>query len=106
MRILFSPQRSDVEQPAVEVAGDVLTINAEVLDFSPLEEGDTLPAEATGSPWIVGAVTRAGGDVQVTLRLPHGATAPEETRFPQPADVVSGPVPLPPYNAPEEPAND
>ncbi len=67
-----------------------------------------MPAMAISTPWILGEVSRIGGVVNITLCLPHGANAPEETRFPAaydvPMTVVDGQVPLPPYDAP--PADD
>lgn len=95
MLIKFSPVRSDDAQPVLSVAGDVLTVNGDAFDFSPLTEGATVQAFA-------GVVTRAGGVVEVTILLPHGANAPQETRFPAPVLVESGPVPLPPYDVVQE----
>ncbi|MNJ40967.1 Caudovirales tail fiber assembly protein [compost metagenome] len=89
------PVRSDTEL-AVTKAGDTLVINGVALDFSRLEEGSTLDAEAVGSDWIVQAVERVNGNLAVTLRLPHAANAPEIARFP--VDIINpadGPVHLP-----------
>jgi hypothetical protein len=98
MIINLSPQRRD-DQLAVSKAGDVLTIDGEVYDFGPLAEGDTLPRDGHGCDWIVGDVTRTDGQIVLTLVLPHGPTAPEETRFPQPLiDVPDGPLALPAYD--------
>ena len=97
MQIILSPQfRPD--RLSVSKAGDVLTINEYTLDFAPLLEGATLPAGATGCPWIKGPVTRTGGVVQMTMVLPHGPYAPYETRFPEPITVTEdGPIALPDY---------
>jgi hypothetical protein len=101
MIFILSPTRMD-EVLAASVAGDVLTLNGEPLDFSPLPAGATLPREAIDSPWIAGDVTRAmDGTLTVPLILPHGANAPHETRFPAPITINSGAVPLPPYDAEE-----
>jgi hypothetical protein len=52
--------------------------------------------------WIVGTPEKVDGVWQVMLILPHGARAPEETLFPAPIGMAKdGPVPLPPYDAPE-----
>jgi hypothetical protein len=54
--------------------------------------------------WITGDVSRVSGEICLSLLLPHGANAPEETRFPAaysiPLIIADGPVPLPPYDAP------
>ena len=110
MHITLSPTRRD-ETLTVSRNGDTLTLNGEEFDFGPLEEGETLPADAIDSPWITGDVTRTDGVLHLTLRLPHGANAPEETRFPEPiSDPPDGEVALPPYEIedpePEEPEDD
>ena len=110
MKITLSPTRRD-ETLTASKAGDKLTLNGEEFDFGPLEEGETLPADAIDSPWIAGDVTRTDGVLHITLRLPHGANAPEETRFPEPIiDPPDGEIDLPPYEIedpePEEPEDD
>ena len=97
MQITLSPQ-SWPDRLSVSKSGDVLTINEYTLDFEPLLEGATLPAGATGCPWIRGPVTRTGGEIHMTLRLPHGPNAPHDTRFPEPITVTEdGPIALPDY---------
>ena len=101
MHIKLSPIRTDRTLLASR-SGDTLTINGETFDFAPLEEGETLPADAIDSPWIVGDVTRTDGALHITLRLPHGANAPEETRFPEPViDPPDGEIALPMHSLPE-----
>ena len=101
MIINLSPQRRDDAQPIVSVQGDTITINGEAFDFSQIGEGDTLPREAVDSEWIAGPVERKDGQIELTLILPHGYPAPEETKFPQPINAGDGPVQLPPYKEPE-----
>ena len=97
MKLTFSPVRMDITLTAT-VAGDVLVLNGEALDFGPLPAGAILPRDAIDSPWIVGDVTRgAAGVLTVPLILPHGANAPHETLFPAPIDAGDGPVNLPAY---------
>lgn len=104
MKIILSPVRMDTEL-TVSKSGDTLTINGEAFDFSGVPNGATLPREAIACYWIAGPVERDNkGILTVPLILPHGANAPEETRFPKPLeDVADGPVSLPPYNIEEEP---
>jgi hypothetical protein len=95
MILTLSPVRMD-ETLTASVAGDVLTLNGTELDFGPLANGATLPRAAVDNPWIAGDVSRAmDGVLTVPLTLPHGADAPEATRFPDPLTVTSGAVPLP-----------
>ncbi|WP_305956101.1 tail fiber assembly protein [Pseudomonas sp. DG56-2] len=95
MIIKLSPVRSDAELSVIK-AGDTLTINGLMLDFSRLEDGSTLPAEAIGTESITQAVERINGNLNLMLTLPHAADAPDFARFPvdihSPAD---GPVQLP-----------
>ncbi|WP_295530200.1 hypothetical protein [uncultured Thioclava sp.] len=97
MKINLSPVRLDTLLE-LSVAGDMLTLNGETLDLSAIPEGATLPADAVMSDWVVGPVTRINGELSLTLRLPCGPDAPEETRFPQPITVTEdGPIMLPAY---------
>lgn len=97
MHITLSPVRSDMPL-RLERHGDTLVFNGESLDLSPIPDGATLPAAATGCPWIAGDVDRRDGALHLTLVLPHGADAPPETLFPAPLMLVAdGPVALPPY---------
>jgi hypothetical protein len=103
MILPLSPVRMG-ETLEASIAGDVLTLNEVALDFLPLPAGATLPRAAIDNPWIAGDVTRAmDGTLTVPLILPHGANAPEETRFPAPITINSGDVPLPPYDTKEAP---
>lgn len=102
MKIKLSPVFKDTAPLSAQVAGDVITINGEVYDFTPLKEGETLPSEALPDGVFASSVERIDGDIHLTLVLPHAVTAPEETRFPAAysvaMDVVSGEVPVPPYD--------
>jgi len=98
MHLTFAPVRSDTAF-SVERQGDALVIDGEVFDFSSLGEGDLLPSGAISGSYFVGDVRRVSGQIHATLRLPHGANAPDETRFPAPVIVTqNGPVSLPPFN--------
>lgn len=103
MKINFSPVRMD-EQLMVDREGDLLYVNGDVVDLSPLLEGASLPATAIQCKWFSDWVQRENGELELTLILPHGPTAAESTRFPQPIVVdYDGTVDIPPYdiNLPE-----
>jgi len=102
MILTFSPVRMD-ETLTASVSGQVLTLNDGALDFSPLPAGATLPRDAIDNPWIAGDVTRApDGTLTVPLILPHGANAPDETRYPEPITINSGSASLPPHSIAED----
>ncbi|MFC5736953.1 hypothetical protein [Sinirhodobacter huangdaonensis] len=89
--ITLSPMRRD-DMLTVSVAGDVLVLNGEALDLGTYTADPDAPHD-----WIVGQPVQDTGVWNVTLILPHGADAPEATRFPQPIAVTAdGPVQLPP----------
>ena len=106
MRINLSPVRLD-EQLLLDVEGDVIMANGEEFDFSPLPDGATLPRPAILSDWFTGDVSRIDGELHLTIRLPWGANAPEETRFPVPIVVAEdGSVELPLYDIEPEVVED
>lgn len=101
MHITLSPVRADLPL-TLHRAGDVLTVNGEIFDLSGIPEGATLPREAVSSDWLASDITRVGGALQLTILLPHGANAPEETRHPASLLLTTnGPVALPPYDTEE-----
>lgn len=103
MKIRFSPARMD-DPVSGHVDGDIITLAGVAIDLSPLNEGATLPHGAILNHYVVGDVERISGDIFLTLICPHGANAPDETRFPSGdyIDVV-GEIPFPVYDvAPKE----
>lgn len=88
MIIKLSPVRSD-DSLSVEKIGDTLKLNGATLDFGPLQEGSTLPAGAIGCVWIDRPVERINSDLVLTITMPHGADASEQSRFP--ADIINPP---------------
>jgi hypothetical protein len=101
MQITFSPMRRDGPLE-LSRSGDTLLVNGEAFDFSPLPEGATLPRAAIASDLFAGPVERADGTLSLTLVLPHGARAPQETLFPAPLTLTGdGPVSLPPFDTEE-----
>ncbi len=80
--------------------GDTLVFNGDPVDFSAIPEGGVLPLDSAPVSWIASDVTRVGGEIELTIYLPHGAGAPEATRFPVPLDVTGdGEITLPPFGA-------
>lgn len=99
--IKLSPFRCDQPAPSVSVNGFVLMIDGETFDFSPLQDGQALPATAVDSEWFTDEVSRVGETLFVTLRLPYGANPPAAVAFPDPIRVTkAGAVELP-FDAPE-----
>lgn len=95
MIIKLSPICWD-QEIVVAKSGDSLTINGQVLDFSAVAEGDSLPQASINCDFIVGDVRRIGGELEMRLLLPHAEDAADAVRFP--ADIVNppdGPLELP-----------
>lgn len=78
MQITHTPQRRD-DACDVSVSGDVLTVNGETYDFSPLPEGATLPRAAVDCPWLASDVERIDGEIHLTLIQPHGPQTEDAT---------------------------
>ncbi|SDT52997.1 hypothetical protein [Pseudomonas prosekii] len=100
MRINLSPQSRDFGIEVVR-SGETLTINGEAFDFSPMADGDTLPAAAIDSIWFAGPVEKRDGELELTLFLPLPTNFSPEQAFPQPLlsvpdGIVIFPAPLPP----------
>ncbi|WP_077046628.1 hypothetical protein [Pseudomonas sp. KK4] len=99
MRINLSPQRRDDTLEVIKT-GDVLTVNGEDFDFSPIGNGDTLPASAIASEWFFDKVDRIDGELVLTLILPNPFNYSPEQAFPVPLEnvpegLVVFPGPLP-----------
>ena len=110
MFITLTPMRRD-DSLTLHRAGDVLTVNGQVFDFSALPEGGLLPQAAVACDWLASDVERRDGVLHLTLILPHGpmaALAPPGAQallFPAPLLLVEdGPVALPAPVATETPA--
>jgi hypothetical protein len=99
MRINLSPQRRDDTLEVIKT-GDVLTVNGEDFDLSPIGDGDTLPASAITSEWFFDKVDRIDGKLVLTLILPNPFNYSHEQAFPVPLEnvpdgLVVFPGPLP-----------
>lgn len=95
MLIRLIPQRRD-DTVKYSVRGDVLIINGEQFDFSPLWERDLLPDDAVHSSWVVGDITRVEGEIELSLLLPTPWNYSQQQAFPVPIRMtVDGVVPLP-----------
>ncbi|MBD9629737.1 hypothetical protein [Pseudomonas sp. PDM19] len=95
MLIKLSPSRSD-DKLIIVRDGEALTINGQVLNFGGIGEGETVSAESLECPWINQPVSRIDGEIVLTLIMPYGLLAGDQSKFP--ADIVDppdGPVELP-----------
>lgn len=107
MIIKLTPQRRDDALVAVR-AGNTISVNGEVFDFSPMADGDTLPAAAIRSPWFMGQVDKVGEELELGLILPLPINYSPEQAFPDPLlnvqdGVVTFPQPLPSDEDPVDP---
>ncbi|HCF1968545.1 TPA: hypothetical protein NH927_005856 [Pseudomonas aeruginosa] len=92
----YLPLPESDEHLSLSRTGDVLTVNGQPFDFTPLPEGGELPAEAIGSEWFAGSVVRRAGRIQLILRFPLAVDASAAARFPEPLLIdTDGPVELP-----------
>jgi hypothetical protein len=85
MIINYSPQlRGDAL--TLSKNGNILTINGEEIDFEPLESGTKLPLDVCQeySPFLLGAQRNDGGELELTILLPHTPNATQAALFPQP----------------------
>ncbi len=99
MKITLVPVRMDCPLE-VSLKGESLILNGEAVDLSRVTEAGPLDAAEFGSSWIIGDVRRVAGEIELSLILPHGADAPEGTRFPKPVRrVKDGALALPDYDA-------
>lgn len=99
MKIILVPQRREQSLEVVKL-GNTLALNGEIFDFSPMSEGDTLPASAISSEWFFDKVHNVDGEIELTLFLPLPENFSPEQAFPLPlTDVPDGlvvfPAPLP-----------
>ena len=96
LTIKFSPVRSDKGQLTASLAGKVLTVDGVAYDLDLVPDGATVEHE------VLQGLTRTGDDFELTLTLPHGAKAPEATRFPVPVTVtVDGDIDVPIFDVVE-----
>ncbi|MEQ7921130.1 hypothetical protein ABQX22_18175 [Xanthomonas sp. WHRI 1810A] len=95
MRIKLSPQLNGTSL-TVRKAGNTLTLNGEVFDFSFMTEGSTLPRLAIGSDWFADDVHMENGELRVTLLFPIPGKPTTAQAFPEDlVDVPDGEVVLP-----------
>ncbi|WP_339474387.1 hypothetical protein [Pseudomonas sp. RL_5y_Pfl2_69] len=95
MKFTLSPQRRD-DTVSYRKAGDTLSVDGEVFDFSKVGEGDILPRNAIKSEWFSGDVIRVNGELQLALILPNPWNYSQAQAFPVPITVTkNGLVELP-----------
>lgn len=96
INIKFSPTRTDfMELLTVSVKGFIVTVNGEVFDFSPLQDGDTLHPDAVDSLYFTGDISRTGDDLNIVLLMPYRFTEDMDILFPEAVSVKSGVVKVP-----------
>lgn len=98
MKISLSPIVSDkkLALSLFKGDGDLITVNGEAFDFSPLPDGATLTADEIDSEYFVGNVERVNGDLQFTLLFPISENASRAACFPEPiVNPPEGTVDLP-----------
>ncbi|MFP8009586.1 hypothetical protein ACLHTJ_33495, partial [Pseudomonas aeruginosa] len=66
----YAPLPGSDERLSLVRIGDVLTVNGQSFDFTPLPEGGELPAEAIGSEWFAGPAVRRADRLELSLRFP------------------------------------
>jgi hypothetical protein len=95
MRIKLTPSRRD-DSLVVVRSGNILMVNGEAFDFSPMGDGDTLPRSAIQSEWFPGDVDKVDGELTLTLLLPIPPNYSPEQAFPVDLlSVVDGPLIFP-----------
>jgi len=105
MHLILTPIRGLPGQPetVLSVAGDVLTVDGQPFDLSPVPEGGEAVPEGPAHPFV-GPITRAGGVVHATIRVVLDDTAaPDQPVSPWTVVATSGDV-LIPADRIEEPA--
>ena len=90
---------SSPEPLTLSRSGETLIFNGTPLDLSEIGEAPVESVEL-GSPWLIGDVVREDETLIVSIRLPYGEYAPQETLFPDPiTSVQNGTIALPPFGA-------
>lgn len=94
LKVNLSPVRSNQERLTASWFAPILTVGEVEYDLSELPDG------ATAEHPVLGIVSRDNEDYEVTLRMPHGPKAPEETRFPKPVIMyIDGFIKIPPWTS-------
>ena len=99
MRIELSPVvvlPEDSTDMDVMVSGDSIAVSGVMYDFSQLPEGDICQPLPSMRGLFSGRVTRAGGEICLTLVFPIRGSYSEAAKFPVPIHIVEdGTVELP-----------
>lgn len=105
MKINLSPQRRD-DKLTVEVNGDRIRINGELLNFNTVPEGGRIALKDIPCEWIASDIVRKDGEIVLTLVLPHGPNPSQFVAFPEAISITEdGPVSLPEDKHEEEVEN-
>lgn len=91
-RITYIPKSANHETQ-ISVSGNILTIDGQAIDFSPLGEGEQCDTELP----LVGKARRVGGVIEVGIELKYSTETAEPIQSVNPADyiveVATGPAP-------------
>ena len=82
-KIKFSPESSD-HDTQTSVSGNILTIDGQAIDFSPLGEGEQCDTDLP----LVGVAKRINGIIEVGVRLKYSTITAEPIQSANPADYI------------------
>lgn len=85
MKIKFHTQRRD-DELLIKISGDVITVNGDEYDFSPIGEGETLPHSAIALDTFIDDISRINGELEIGIIIPHKDKPAHAIAFPE--DVV------------------
>jgi len=99
VHLTLSPQMGLPGQPemTIHVAGDVITLDGEAFDLSPVPEGgEGWPDETTSSETpFIGPIRRIGGVIHAALIVRLGETAADDQDGPWVIENAGGDVTIP-----------
>lgn len=89
MKIKFHPQLRN-DEILISISGDTIYINNEPYDFSPINEGETLPRNAISSDFFIDDINRVNGHITLGVLLPHKTDSSNTIKFPQDVTFTDG----------------
>lgn len=88
-RIALSPKFSEA-MLRLEKSGNMLKLNGTPCHFETLnDDDDEIPSDAINCDWILGAIKKIDGIINLTIIMPYSnSEAPEYVRFPEPIMLI------------------